>query len=877
MVKAPPVALVKFLLADGHELHPAPGAGKNEQVLNCFNPNHRGDEQLSMRVDLHTGTYKCDACGSHGNAVSYLRRARGLPNAQAFALLKETGWTQARIDHADREDKLATVGGLQWLAKIPEVITKGNLKRRAEFPYGAGDYVAQYRVLYSAPLGSRRSRREHYEVFCEAASRGGGFWRCDCIDAAMPAEDRLVQQYPLYRVADMQRRLEGGGHDGAWIVSDERVCEMVRGVTDHPRGPIPVTCLYNLLRTRLEEHDIEPLVGKKVLLVAAQDEPGRRLMRRLGWELGKLGVDCTYCLLAGNTGTTIGDVIGQSGLEGLRAWLSKAHIGDDPQPPPDAAPDDPAEKGLENNAHFTILGLVEGKLAVRVKRTHELAFVSRSMLMSETTLLPLAPADWWLALAGARNELSRGDRVRIADKLNRVAEGKGFYDLMASAIGRGAFPYAEGDKTRVGYNLGNRVLIAGEDKKLTEEVGLDAIDATLLPGAPVQMYDDPQAVKYGRTLVNALADYRWQTDEHAKAYIGWIVTALLGGALRFRPALWITASPSAGKSFLIERLADIFGPVAANFNNVSQAGVANTLRSDSLPCLVDEFEPKKGDEEKWQRVLAFLRQTTSGSGLMARGTVEGMVRATRPRCSLIFASVKVPPLDAAESQRVMFLRFGREVRDWPAVEDAILEAVAPTKMLALRTHIIRNAVGILARAREIERNLLRRRKTGLKTREAQILAGLTAGYGFLSGDYSLIRRTEEVSDDSYNALEALLAQRVHTSWDAHLTIAELLTGAPTANAALWASEAAGYGFKLLPDGALAVAHKTSVTSRLLAGTAHANTDLALYLAGIGAKVWRRPNGSTARLNAKSNRFVCRRVPREILDEIGFGPGGDGDD
>ena len=875
MVK-PVLALVKFLAEDGHRLHDPTGKEGSQRTLDCFNKNHP-DEAQSMRADLTQETYKCDVCGTSGNALSYLRRQRGLGNDQAFALLKACGWTKSRVNAADKDDKTKHVRGLQYVDSIPVKIPRRGMDKRVEHPYGDGQHLVHIRVLYAGAFGGSRVREEHI-TFTPASSRGGGYWICDCIDSALPADDRLVQQYPLYRTADMQRRLEESEHKGVWLVSDERICDMIRSIEDHPNGPIPATCFFDLGRTRFEDHDIGPLKGKSALVIAKQDQSDRRAMSRLGRELGKWGVNVSYCLLAGETGLSLGDAIGESGLEGAKSWFAQAHIGDDPDPPRPAPDEAAGEPGIQDNPHFTILGLVDNRIMFRVKRTHQMLPVSRSMLAHIAQLLPLAPLSWWRGLVGksAGGNLSRDDCYAIADRINRVADKQGFFDLMASAIGRGAFTYTENDKPKVGYNLGDRILLAGKDKRLTEEASLDALDITLLPGAPIDVWRHPDAEQYGRDLVEALSAYRWLEKAHAKAYIGWIVTALIGGALRFRPMLWILANSSTGKTFLIDTLKLIMGPLSASFNDVSQAGAANTVRSDSVPSFVDEFEPEK-DEDRWRRVLRLLRQATSGSGQMTRSTVDGMVRSIQLRCSLIFASTRLPTLNTTESNRIFILRFGRPVNDWPAVEDAIIEATRPTRMLALRGHIIEHTPEIIARAREIERNLLRRRSSGITTREAQILAGLTAGYGFLSGDYSLIRRVEDVKDDSYGALEALLSKRVETSWDASHSIAELLTASQDTHPQM-ATEGRKYGFMLLPEGDLAIAHKAEAPpTALLKNTAHANTDLSAYLHGIGAPVWRRKGGEAARLNTEGRRYVCRVVPKETLDEIGFGPEENDDD
>ena len=70
-----PSVLATVLAADGIAL---PGHGA-ERVIPCFNPHHRDDAAMAMRIDTVRGRYRCYGCGIRGNSWTYLMRIKGLP------------------------------------------------------------------------------------------------------------------------------------------------------------------------------------------------------------------------------------------------------------------------------------------------------------------------------------------------------------------------------------------------------------------------------------------------------------------------------------------------------------------------------------------------------------------------------------------------------------------------------------------------------------------------------------------------------------------------------------------------------------------------------------------------------------------------------
>ena len=88
-----PSVLAAVLAGDGITL---PGHGA-EHAIACFNPHHRDDPAMAMRIDTVRGVYRCYGCGIRGNSWIYLTRIRGLQPQAAEALLAELGWPEELV------------------------------------------------------------------------------------------------------------------------------------------------------------------------------------------------------------------------------------------------------------------------------------------------------------------------------------------------------------------------------------------------------------------------------------------------------------------------------------------------------------------------------------------------------------------------------------------------------------------------------------------------------------------------------------------------------------------------------------------------------------------------------------------------------------
>lgn len=146
---------------------------------------------------------------------------------------------------------------------------------------------------------------------------------------------------------------------------------------------------------------------------------------------------------------------------------------------------------------------------------------------------------------------------------------------------------------------------------------------------------------------------RWRFAHPAgpRLLAGWIGAALMCGALRWRPHLWLVAPRGSGKSTLIAFLTALLDGVLLSVEDTTEAALRATLECDALPIALDEQEPAEDQNQRLHRIINLIRIASSG-GTVIRGTADhGTVRQVLRFCALA-ASVVRPPLTAQDLTRI---------------------------------------------------------------------------------------------------------------------------------------------------------------------------------------------------------------------------------
>lgn len=170
---------------------------------------------------------------------------------------------------------------------------------------------------------------------------------------------------------------------------------------------------------------------------------------------------------------------------------------------------------------------------------------------------------------------------------------------------------------------------------------------------PVQPEDNPatEVVKILRT---------WNMDRgdvDAILMLGSIGVAMLGGALDWRPSLFIVGDAGTGKSELTGKfglLKAILGRMMVSTTNASEAGLYQLVGHDSVPIAIDELEGEDGQDQA-QRVIKMARDAASGS-VRIRGGQNHKGVEFQAQSTFFFSGINPPPLPPASLTRLAIIQ-----------------------------------------------------------------------------------------------------------------------------------------------------------------------------------------------------------------------------
>jgi len=139
--------------------------------------------------------------------------------------------------------------------------------------------------------------------------------------------------------------------------------------------------------------------------------------------------------------------------------------------------------------------------------------------------------------------------------------------------------------------------------------------------------------------------------------LGWIATALMGGALKARPIVFTGGGAGVGKSTLHELIRNVLEGAVFAAVDTTAAGIYQRVKHDALPILVDELENKPGST-KAQSVIELARVAYTG-GDIARGGADHEGTTFKMHNSFLFSAINPPPMTEADKSRMAILNLAR--------------------------------------------------------------------------------------------------------------------------------------------------------------------------------------------------------------------------
>lgn len=371
--------------------------------------------------------------------------------------------------------------------------------------------------------------------------------------------------------------------------------------------------------------------------------------------------------------------------------------------------------------------------------------------------------------------------------LMAAASARGVWNPMERVRGRGAWL---GDNGELVLHCGD-VLYDGRKWHEPGMIGRHVYPAAspiLRPiSGPVRGRDNPADELLA--LFNTWNLRRKELD--ALLVLGWFGAAWLGGALGWRPVMWITGGKGTGKSTFHTTLGRLFDTepqtssgALVQVAEASAAGIWQKLGHATLPVNIDEAEPEEGDNRKLNATVKLARLAASG-GLILRGGADHSASEFTARSCFLFSSILIPPLLGQDRSRIAIIELGELPKGQPAPD------ISARRLRDMGARLLRRLVDgfpRLATTLEAYRGALL--DAGHSSRGADVFGTLLACADLLRHDHepdsdTLLEITDklrvdklaEIEDDARDeerCLQHLLSSAVPIAGGVKRSIAELI-------------------------------------------------------------------------------------------------------
>lgn len=398
--------------------------------------------------------------------------------------------------------------------------------------------------------------------------------------------------------------------------------------------------------------------SKKRIIIAADNDRWNK-NGNVGLEAAKKAADACCCeyripqfISLDSRPTDFNDLYCREGAETVLLYLDA--LTENGSTSEDADLIDCSEKETEKEEapihqnYFRCLGFDANSYYFLPRNTQKVTRITVGNMSSKASLISLAPLDWWNQVFFAGQ---KPDWTIATDYLMRQQEKKGAFSS-ENVRGIGAWY----DAGRSVLHLGKKLIVDGRimDLKDIETNYIYEMSASMMGYTSTAIMSNSQAEE----IYNIFGLLNFKNPSDAMLMAGWSLLAPICGALSWRPHIWITGSRGSGKSYIMSSIISaIIGDIALEVqSSVTEAGIRQTLQSDSRPVLFDEAEE---DERggRMQSIIALARASSSNKGSnIIKGSPQGDTKSYKMRSMFAFGSINVPITQASDASRISILQ-----------------------------------------------------------------------------------------------------------------------------------------------------------------------------------------------------------------------------
>lgn len=289
------------------------------------------------------------------------------------------------------------------------------------------------------------------------------------------------------------------------------------------------------------------------------------------------------------------------------------------------------------------------------------------------SLYRLAPHSYWVGNYPA-SKSSDFDENAAASALMGTCQKAGIFSINR-VRGRGV--WMNGDSLVIHY--GDKVNIAGTDYLPYLTPGRDVYELAEALGF---QKCDPLSDKDGAVFPELVKKLKWESPEQAIWFSGWMVCALIGGALPWRPHIWLTGGAQSGKTTLSGIIKKILRNNCLYIKSVStEAGIRQTLKADCLSVVMDEAEREDASSHsRIQSILTLARQASSDDdSRIVKGTPLGTALNFQIRSPFCLSSINSSLIQTADKSRFTNIELssrklaGEEYAQWKSNMEGLLK------------------------------------------------------------------------------------------------------------------------------------------------------------------------------------------------------------